>query len=172
MGFQNILRRLALTLPLIAATGLAVSAPTSAASSRDSLTLTNAAFPGFTLNGTATSAPDIPIPATGTITCTGPCGSPSFIVSCLNVVDPLHAYVGLTESTNSAVHFVVLFTVGSPDSQTQYIFPPASDCAQPNSLSAFSNGSFDVTSGSVQIVDASTQNAQGQNNDNQAQNQK
>ncbi|HEX6394370.1 MAG TPA: hypothetical protein VFZ97_13100 [Acidimicrobiales bacterium] len=172
MGFHITLRRLALTLPLIAAMGLAVSAPSSAASGGDSLTFTNANFnfpSGAIVNGTATSAADTPIPATGTLTFSFPSNpSDTFTVSCLNVVDPHHAYVGAFDSDFS---FVALVTT-NPSTFTEFVLVPPSDCAQPSSLSSAGvAGLFTLTGGSVQIVDASPQNAQGQNNNHQGQNQ-
>jgi PKD repeat protein len=142
------------------AAGLAMSSPSLAASTKsDSVKGSGTLSQGSTFTLSATSQPDQPLTASG-IWAAGQPGSPhAFAVTCLNVVDRKHAYLGLTDPESAGNTSVILLTVGRPDTLTDFTTNPDqsrvsdSQCADPSGLPT-GNFTATVTSGGWSIVDA------------------
>jgi hypothetical protein len=112
-------KRVSVAFLLITAAGLALSAQGLAARG-DSIKGKGSLNDGLSFKINARSAADTPIPPSGTFTSTDPSGTKTTeSVSCLNVVDASHAYVGAPVSSNVTAVFSSRLTVRTPSPCTK-----------------------------------------------------
>ena len=143
-------KRFLLPCALMLAASFALSVAGVAAVKGDSIKGKGTLSNGSTFSVSAAGTPSA---ASGTLTTTDPGGvTTTEPVSCLNVTDAGHAYVG-TPTNQADLFAVVAFTIGKPDTFTLYVVGSATACADPASLGNVLRFPSNITKGHVSITD-------------------